>query len=156
MIMYGLYLFCDIHIKFYIKLLHKIFILQFRLLCNTLLIWFYSSRHVSAFIGHLQVFYFFWPNLLLVLPFVILLKFLFKNFPFLKILRHNFSQRITPVSLLCCRLLDRPCPALLLRPFLVYTLLLHQRMALLLQCVRMLLLKRELLLRYGTVNNSSE
>jgi hypothetical protein len=29
----------------------------------------------------------------------------------LKILRHNFSHRITPVSLFCCRLLDHPCPA---------------------------------------------
>jgi hypothetical protein len=47
-----------IHIKFYIKLVHKIFILQFRLLCNTLLIWFHSSRHVSASVGHLQVFNF--------------------------------------------------------------------------------------------------
>jgi hypothetical protein len=64
--------FYNIHIKFYIKLLHKIFILQFRLLCNTLLIWFYSSRHVSALIGHLQAFHFFWLKLLLVLPFVIL------------------------------------------------------------------------------------
>jgi hypothetical protein len=87
------------------NILHKIFILQFRLLCNTLLIWFYSSRHFSAFIRHLQVSHFFWPKLLVVLPFVILLKFLFNIF------RHNFSHHITPVSLLCCRLLAHPCPA---------------------------------------------
>jgi hypothetical protein len=107
----------------------------------------------------------FWPKLLLLLPFVNLLKF------FLKIFRHNFSHRITPVSLLCCRLLDHPCPAfavtsviynpnlycfcsypLLLvlchvycvptHPFLVYTLLLRQRMALLVQCVMMLCMCR--------------
>jgi hypothetical protein len=46
------------HIKCYIKLYINFFILQFLLLCNTLLIWFHSSRHVSAFIGHLQVFHF--------------------------------------------------------------------------------------------------
>jgi hypothetical protein len=52
----------------------------------------------------------FWPKLLLVLPFVILLKFLFKNVSFWKFC-HNFSHRITPVSLLCCRLLDHLCLA---------------------------------------------
>jgi hypothetical protein len=66
-------------------------------------------RHVSAFIGHLQVFYFIFSLLKLLLVFTIchLLKFL------LKFLVTIFQHRITPVSLFCCWLLDYPCPMLL-------------------------------------------
>jgi hypothetical protein len=64
-----------IHIKFYIKPLYKTFIVppvvqHFINLISPF------TLHVSAFIGHIQVFYFFWLKLLLVLPFIILLKFI--------------------------------------------------------------------------------
>jgi hypothetical protein len=39
------------------------------------------------------------------------IKISFFKFFFLKIFRHNFLHRITPVSLLCCRSLDYPCAA---------------------------------------------
>jgi hypothetical protein len=64
-----------IHIKFYIKPLHKTFLFPsvVQHLINLISPF---TLHVSAFIDHLQVFYLFWLKPLLVLPFIILLKFI--------------------------------------------------------------------------------
>jgi hypothetical protein len=64
-----------IYIKFYIKPLHKTLIVP-SVMQHFINLISPFTLHVSAFIGHLQVFYFFWLILLLVLPFIILLTFI--------------------------------------------------------------------------------
>jgi hypothetical protein len=68
-----LHFYNTIHIKFYIKPLHKSFLFP-SVVQHFISLISPFTLHVSAFIGHLQVFYLFWLKLLLVLPFIILLK----------------------------------------------------------------------------------